>query len=89
MSFFPSDKLTDCMNIICRLRAEINMALMEAIAHREDSNALYFDRLCIKREKELKDPDDVLLDAEMRKKEKAEEERRMREEGTPLPEELM
>ena len=77
------------MNIICRLRAEINMALMEAIAHREDSNALYYDLLCIKRERELKDPDDVLLDAEMRKKEKAEEERRMREEGTPLPEELM
>ncbi len=42
------------------------------------SNAGYFDQLCIKREKELKDPDDVLFDAEKRKKEKAEEEIRMK-----------
>ena len=89
VSFFPTNKLVGYMNEIGRIRAELNMSLMEKIAHREDSNALYFDRLCIKREKELKDPDDVLLDAEMRKKEKAEEERRMREEGAPLPEELM
>jgi hypothetical protein len=86
VSFFPSEKLADCVNVICRIRAEINMRLMEDIAHREDSNALYFDRLCIKRERELKDPDDVLLDAEMRKKEKAEEERRMREEQTTTQE---
>ena len=86
VSFFPTDKLVGYMNEIGRIRAELNMSLMEKIAHREDSNALYFDRLCIKREKELKDPDDVLLDAEMRKKEKAEEERRMREEGTAPPE---
>ena len=86
VSFFPTDKLVGYMNEIGRIRAELNMSLMEKIAHREDSNALYFDRLCIKRERELKDPDDVLLDAEMRKKEIAEEERRMREEETASPE---
>src|SRR5436305_3808029 len=89
VSFFPTDKLVGYINEIGRIRAELNMSLMEKIAHREDSNALYFDRLCIKREKELKDPDDVLLDAEMWKKEKAEEERRMREEETLLPDDLM
>lgn len=89
VSFFPGTKLADRINVICRIRAELNMSFMEIIAHREDSNALYFDRLCIKREKELKDPNDVLLDAEMRKKEIAEEERRLREEETAPPEDIM
>jgi hypothetical protein len=58
-------------------------------SHREDSNALYFDRLCIKRERELKDPDDVLLDAERRKKEIKEEKKRL-ERQEPVPaEDLM
>ena len=83
VSFFPAAKLVGYINEIGRIRAELNMSLMEKIAHREDSNALYFDHLCIKRERELKDPDDVLLDAAMRKKEKAEEEWRMREEKMP------
>lgn len=37
------------------------------------SNAGYFDRLCIEKEQELKDPDDILLDAELCKKQIADE----------------
>lgn len=69
VSFFPSSTLADYANVICRIRSEINVLLVEVITDREMSNALYYDRLCSKREKELKDPDDVLLDAEQRKKE--------------------
>lgn len=85
ISFFPRDKLIERINVICRLRAEINMSLMEAIAHREERNGLYFDRLCIRRERELTDPDDVLFDAEMRKKEIEEEKERLEGEEEPLP----
>jgi hypothetical protein len=84
ISFFPSDKLQDYVNIICRIRAEINLALLEAITEREMRNAVYYDRLCAEREQELEDPDDVLIEAELRKKEVAEEERRFKEpETTP------
>jgi hypothetical protein len=89
VSFFPTKKLMAYVNIIGGIRADLNMTLMEKIAHREEGNALYFDRLCIRRERELKDPDDVLLDAEMRKKEIADEERRMREEEPTPPADLM
>jgi hypothetical protein len=89
ISFFPNGKLADYVNVICRLRSEINVALMEEMTERETSNALYYDRLCMKRERELKDPDDVLLDAEMRKKEIAEQERMMREEETAPQETAM
>jgi hypothetical protein len=82
VSFFPSDKLQDYMNIICRLRAEMNLALLEAITEREMRNAFYYDRLCAEREQELKDPDDVLIEAELRKKEVAEEEQRLKEQET-------
>lgn len=75
VSFFPSSKLADYANVICRLRSEINLLLVEEVSHREMSNALYYDRLCSKREKELTDPDDVLLDAEQRKKEIEEEQK--------------
>jgi hypothetical protein len=77
VSFFPSGKLADYANVICRLRAEINLTLIEVLQNREMSNAGYFDRLCLEKEQELKDPDDVLLDAEMRKKQMAEEQQKM------------
>lgn len=80
ISFFPSSTLTDYVNIICRLRSEINLLLVEVVTEREMSNAFYYDSLCRKREKELKDPDDVLLEAEQRKKEIEEEKRRMGQE---------
>ena len=76
VSFFPSSKLADYVNVICRLRSEINLLLFEVVTEREMSNSLYFDRLCSKREKELRDPDDVLLNAEQRKKEIEEEQKK-------------
>lgn len=39
-------------------------------------NALYYDRLCLQRKRQLRDPDDVLLEAEHRKQELAEEQKR-------------
>ena len=75
ISFFPSGKLADYANVICRLRSEINLLLVEVLTDREMSNSLYYDRLCSKREKELTDPDDVLFDAEQRKKQIEEEQK--------------
>jgi hypothetical protein len=84
VSFFPNGKLADYANVICRLRAEINLTLIEVLQDREMSNAGYFDRLCIEREQELKDPDDVLLDAELRKKQIADEQaKKDQQEATP------
>lgn len=85
VSFFPSSTLADYANVICRIRSEINVLLFEVLNDREMSNALYYDRLCSKREKELKDPDDVLLDAEQRKRE-IEEEQRKTEQDQKAPE---
>ncbi len=75
-SFFPADDLTAWTNMICLTQAEANQTLMEALDHREMNNALYYDRLCLQRERELRDPDDVLIEAERRKQELAEEQRR-------------
>lgn len=83
VSFFPSSKLADYANVICRLRSEINLLLVEVVTDREMSNALYYDRLCHQREKELKDPDDVLFDAEQRKKEIEEEQKKMEQDQEP------
>lgn len=89
VSFFPSSRLADYVNVICRVRSEINLLLFEVVTEREMSNALYFDLLCSKREKELKDPDDVLLDAEQRKKEIEEEQRKTEQDQQPTgPENL-
>src|SRR5262249_44146345 len=82
VSFFPSGKLADYVNVICRLRSEINLLLVEVVSEREMSNSLYYDRICSNREKELTDPDDVLFDAEQRKKEIEEEKRKMEQEKT-------
>ena len=45
------------------------------------NNALYYDRLCWVKERELEDPDDVLIKAEHRKRELAAEQQRQREES--------
>lgn len=42
-------------------------------------NALYYDRLCWTRKREIEDPDDVVIKAERRKRELAAEQRRERE----------
>ena len=87
VSFFPSSKLADYVNVICRIRSEINLLLAEVVTEREMSNSLYYDRLCSHREKELTDPDDVLFDAEQRKKEIEEEKKEMdQDQKITLPE---
>lgn len=83
ISFFPSSKLADYENVLCRIRSEINLLLVESVTDRETSNALYYDRLCSKREKELTDPDDVLFDAEQRKKEIEEEQKKKEQDQEP------
>jgi hypothetical protein len=55
------------------MQAEANISLIEPIKDLERKNALYFDRLCAQRERELQDPDDVLFEAEYRKQELAEQ----------------
>jgi len=75
-NFFPGDDLIAWTNMIGRMRAEANQTLMEVLDHREMNNALYYDRLSLQREREIRDPDDVLLEAEHRKREVAEEQKR-------------
>lgn len=78
--YFPHHKLTSWQNILGRVQAETNFALSEAIHQRAEANALYFDRLCARRERELADPDDVILEAEYRKQEVADQEKITEEE---------
>jgi len=74
--YFPHHKLTSWQNILGLIQAETNFALSAAIRERAEANALYFDRLCARRERELADPDDVLLEAEYRKQELADQEKK-------------
>ncbi len=74
VSYFPHHKLTSWQNLLGLIQAETNFVLSAAIHQRAETNALYFDRLCAFRERELADPDDVLLDAEYRKQELAAQE---------------
>ena len=78
--YFPHHKLTAWQNILGLIQAETNFALSAAIRERAETNALYFDRLCARRERELADPDDVLLEAEHRKQELADQEKLTAEE---------
>jgi hypothetical protein len=45
------------------------------------NNALYYDRLCWTREKQLEDPDDVLIKAEHRKRGLAAQQQRQEQES--------
>ena len=74
--YFPHHKLTAWQNMLGLIQAETNFALSAAIRERAETNALYFDRLCARRERELADPDDVLLEAEYRKQELADAEKK-------------
>lgn len=71
--YFPHHKLTAWQNILGLIKAETNFALAEVIRERAETNALYFDRLCARREREPADPDDVLFEAEYRKQELADQ----------------
>ncbi len=73
--YFPHHKLTAWQNLLGLIQAETNFALSGAIHQRAETTALYFDRLCAHRERELADPDDVLFEAEYRKQELADQEK--------------
>jgi hypothetical protein len=45
-------------------RAEVNFELIERLAEREERDWTYFGRLRHEREKKLRDPQDVLIDAD-------------------------
>ncbi len=73
-NFFPAANLTAWLNLMDRTRAEISLKLIECLSSREMANAEFYDGACLRRERELRDPDDVLLDAEARKRQIAQEE---------------
>ena len=75
-NFFPEEDLIAWGNIVRRLQAEASLRLLETLRDRLMNNALYYDRLCWVKERELEDPDDVLIAAEQRKRELAAEQQR-------------
>jgi len=74
-SYFPHHKLTAWQNVLGLVQAEPILLYRQPFTNEPKTNALYFDRLCARRERELADPDDVLLEAEYRKQQLAEEEK--------------
>lgn len=72
-NFFPEEDLMAWGNTLNRLQAEASLRLLETLRDRLMNNALYYDRLCWVKERELEDPDDVLIAAEQRKRELAAE----------------
>lgn len=80
-NFFPAEALIAWGNILRRLQAEASLRLLDAIHDRLMNNALYYDRLCWTREKQLEDPDDVLIKAEERKRELAAEQQCQKQES--------
>lgn len=75
-NFFPEELLRAWGNMLHRLQAEASLRLIDTVYDRLTNNALYYDRLCRTREKQLEDPDDVLIQAEYRRQEIAAEEKR-------------
>lgn len=71
--YFSHDKLTAWQNLLGLIQAEANFHMSQTIHTRAGETAAYFDRLCARRERELADPDDVLIEAEYRKQELAEQ----------------
>jgi len=63
-NYFPADIMTALLNSVRHLQADANSHLLEILADRELNNAGYYDRLCALREKELQDPNDILIEAE-------------------------
>ncbi len=80
-NFFPAKTLIAWANILRRLQAEASLRLLDAIHDRLINNALYYDRLCWQRERQLEDPNDVLIKAEQRKRELAAEQKRQKQQA--------
>ena len=80
-NFFPEENLIAWGNMLHRLQAEASRRLLDVLHYRLMNNALYYDRLCYQRERDLEDPNDVLLEAERRKRELAAEQQRQKQES--------
>ena len=80
-NFFAEEDLLAWGNILGRLQAEASLRLIDTVHERLMTNALFYDRLCWTRERELEDPDDVLIKAEQRKRELAAEQERQDQES--------
>ena len=78
-NFFPEVDLIAWGNLLGRLQAEASLRLLESLRDRLMNNALYYDRLCWVKERDLEDPDDVLIAAEQRKRELATEQHQEQE----------
>ena len=78
-NFFPEELLRAWGNMLHRLQAEASLRLLDTIHDRLTNNTLYYDRLCWTRERQLEDPDDVLIKAEQRKRELAAEQQQRQE----------
>lgn len=78
-NFFPAGDLTAWLDMVLYLQAESNSTLLESLTGREINNAAYYDRRCHEWERQLKDPDDVFIEAEHRRQELAEEQKRSEE----------
>jgi hypothetical protein len=63
-NFFPEELLIAWGNMLHRLQAETSLRLIGTIHDRLMNNALFYDRLCGQRERDLKGPDDVLIETE-------------------------
>src|SRR5215471_16004714 len=80
-NFFPEEDLIAWGNLLGRLQAEASLRLIDTVHERLMTNALFYDRLCWTRERELEDPDDVLIKAGQRKRELAAEQQRQDQES--------
>lgn len=80
-NYFPEENLIAWGNILSRLQAEASLWLLDVLHNRLMNNALFYDRLCWTRERRLEDPDDVLIQAEQRKRELAAEQQRQEHES--------
>ena len=80
-NFFSEEDLIAWGNLLGRLQAEASLRLLGTLRDRLMNNALYYDRLCWVKEREIEDPDDVLLKAEQRKRELAAEQQQESGEG--------
>jgi hypothetical protein len=75
-NFFPEEDLLAWGNILGRLQSEASLRLLEILHDRLTNDAFYYDRLCLQRERETEDPNDVPIAAEQRKREPATEQQR-------------
>ena len=80
-NFFAEEDLLAWRNMLGRLQADATLRLLDSLHERLMNNALYYGRLCWVKERELEDPDDVLIKAEHRRRELAAEQQRQKQES--------